>query len=105
MSRNIKGEDISKTINHVEMYEDKLEEDNIQENVKGIYIVATQRNKRIEEREKTPDRQLKLAKINNILIIRTEMLLKLYEKFRNREIKTMEILELLMNQIGELKLD
>ena len=52
LSRNIKGEDISKTLNHVEMYEDKIEEDNIQENVKGIYIVATQRNRRIEERTK-----------------------------------------------------
>lgn len=105
LSRNIKGEDISKTLNHVEMYEDKIEENNIQENVKGIYIVATQRNKRIEEREKTPDRQLKLAERNNILIIRTEILLKLYEKFKNGKIKTKEIIELLMNQTGELKLD
>ncbi len=103
--RNIKGEDISKTINHVEMYEDKLDEDNIQENVKGIYIVATQRNKRIEEREKTPDRQLKLAERNNILIIRTEILLKLYENFKNGKIKPKEIIELLMNRTGELKLD
>ena len=105
LSRNIKGEDISKTLNHVEMYEDKIEENNIQENVKGIYIVATQRNKRIEEREKTPDRQLKLAERNNILIIRTEILLKLYEKFKNGKIKTKEIIELLMNLTGELKLD
>lgn len=105
LSRNIKGEDISKTINHVEMYEDKLEEDNIKENVKGIYIVATQRNKKIEEREKTPDRQLKLAERNNILIIRTEILLKLYENFKNGKIKTKEIIESLMNRTGELKLD
>ena len=105
LSRNIKGEDISKTLNHVEMYEDKIEENNIKENVKGIYIVATQRNKMIEEREKTPDRQLKLAERNNILIIRTEILLKLYEKFKNGKIKTREIIELLINQTGELKLD
>lgn len=105
LSRNIKGEDISKTLNHVEMYEDKIEENNIKENVKGIYIVATQRNKMIEEREKTPDRQLKLAERNNILIIRTEILLKLYEKFKNGKIKTKEIIELLINQTGELKLD
>lgn len=105
LSRNIKGEDISKTLNHVEMYEDKIEEDNIQENVKGIYIVATQRNRRIEEREKTPDRQLKLAERNNILIIRTEILLKLYENFKNGKIKPKEIIELLMNRTGELKLD
>ena len=30
----------------------------------------------MEEREETPDRQIKLAKRNNILIIRTEELLK-----------------------------
>ena len=62
LSRNIKGEDISKTSNHVEIYLDELDEKNITENVKGIYIVATQRNKKVEEREETPDRQIKLAK-------------------------------------------
>ena len=103
LSRNIKGEDISKTLNHVEMYKDKIEENNMQENVKGIYIVATQRNKRIEEREKTPDRQVKLAERNNILIIRTEQLLEIFEDFRNKKINTDDIIKLLTEQNGELK--
>ena len=101
--RNIKGEDVSKTSNHVEIYLDELEEKNITENVKGIYIVATQRNKKIEEREETPDRQVKLAKRNNILIIRTELLLKIFEDFRNKKINTEEIIKLFSEQSGELK--
>lgn len=103
LSRNIKGEDISKTSNHVEIYLDELDEKNITENVKGIYIAATQRNKKLEEREKTPDRQIKLATRNNILIIRTEELLKVYEDFRNKKINTEEIIKLFSEQSGELK--
>ena len=103
LSRNIKGEDISKTSNHVEIYLDELDEKNITENVKGIYIAATQRNKKVEEREETPDRQIKLAKRNNILIIRTEELLKVFEDFRNKKINTEEIIKLFSEQSGELK--
>lgn len=104
--RNIKGTDISKTDNHVQRYIDKLEEegkDQDKEKVKGIFIVANQRNKKIEEREKLPTRQIELAEDYNILIIRTEQLLKLYEDFRNKKIKTQEIIELFKTQIGEFK--
>lgn len=104
--RNIKGTDISKTDNHVQRYIDKLEEegkDQDKEKVKGIFIVANQRNKKIEEREKLPTRQIELAEDYNILIIRTEQLLKLYEDFINKNIKTQEIIELFKTQIGEFK--
>lgn len=104
--RNIKGTDISKTDNHVQRYIDKLEEegkDQDKEKVKGIFIVANQRNKKIEEREKLPTRQIELAENYNILIIRTEQLLKLYEDFINKNIKTQEIIELFKTQIGEFK--
>ena len=104
--RNIKGTDISKTDNHVQRYIDKLEEegkDQDKEKVKGIFIVANQRNKKIEERDELPKRQIALAKNYNILIIRTEQLLKLYEDFINKNIKTQEIIELFKTQIGEFK--
>lgn len=104
--RNIKGTDISKTDNHVQRYIDKLEEegkDQDKEKVKGIFIVANQRNKKIEEREKLPTRQIELAENYNILIIRTEQLLKLYEDFINKKNKTQEIIELFKTQIGEFK--
>ncbi len=103
LSRNIKGEDISKTVNHVEVYLDKLDEEDIKENVKGIYIVATQRKKKIVEREKTPDRQVKLAERNNILIIRTEQLLEIIEDYRRKKLKTEDIIKIFTEQIGELK--
>lgn len=101
LKRNIAGTDISKTLNHVLMYQERLEENNKEENVKGIFIVATQRDKKIEEREDIPDRQIVLAERNNILIIRTETLLKLYEKFRNKEISTSKILEQFEKNSGE----
>lgn len=106
LSRNIKGTDISKTDNHVQRYIDKLEEegkDQDKEKVKGIFIVANQRNRKIEERDKLPIRQIELAENYNILIIRTEQLLKLYEDFRNKSIKTQGIIELFKTQIGEFK--
>lgn len=106
LSRNIKGTDISKIDNHVQRYIDKLEEEEkIQdkERIKGIFIVANQRNRKIEERDKIPERQIELAEDYNILIIRTEQLLKLYEDFINKKIKTQEIIELFKTQIGEFK--
>ena len=106
--RNVNGNDINKTDGHVQIYIDKLEEegkDQDKEKVKGIFIVATQRNRKIEERDKTPERQIKLAERNEILIIRTEQLLKLYEDFINKNIKTQEIIELFKTKIGEFKYD
>ncbi len=104
--RNVNGNDISKTDCHVQIYIDKLEEegkDHDNKKVKGIFIVANQRNRKIEERDKIPERQIKLAERNKILIIRTEQLLKLYEDFINKKIKTQEIIELFKTQIGEFK--
>ena len=106
--RNVNGNDISKTDGHVQIYIDKLEEegkDHDKKKVKGIFIVANQRNRKIEERDKTPERQIKLAERDRILIIRTEQLLKLYEDFINKKIKTQEIIELFKTQIGEFKYD
>ncbi len=104
--RNVNGNDISKTDGHVQIYIDKLEEegkDQDKEKVKGIFIVANQRNRKIEERDKIPERQIKLAERDRILIIRTEQLLKLYEDFINKNIKTQEIIKLFKTQIGEFK--
>lgn len=104
--RNVNGNDISKTDGHVQIYIDKLEEegkDQDKEKVKGIFIVANQRNRKIEERDKIPERQIKLAERARILIIRTEQLLKLYEDFINKNIKTQEIIKLFKTQIGEFK--
>ena len=103
LKRNIAGTDISKTLNHVFTYEENIQDENKQENVKGILIVATQRDKSISEREETPDRQIKIAERNNILIIRTEQLLEIFEDFRNKKINTNDIIKLLTEQNGELK--
>ena len=103
LKRNIAGTDISKTFNHVLMYEEKMEGTENKENIKGIFIAVTQRDKSIQEREETPDRQIKIAERNNILIIRTEQLLEIFEDYRNKKINTQEIIKLFSEQIGELK--
>lgn len=103
LSRNIKGTDIDKTFNHVLTYEEKLEQEDKHENVKGIFIVATQRERKPQERDKTPDRQLMIAKKLNILIIKTEELLKIFEDYRKKRINTDEIMKLFSEQIGELE--
>lgn len=103
LKRNIAGTDISKTFNHVLMYEEKLEGSGEKENVKGIFVVTTQRDRSIKEREETPDRQIKIAERNNILIIRSEVLLGIFEDYRNNKINTEEIIKLFSEQKGELK--
>ena len=85
------------------MYEEKMEGTENKENIKGIFIAVTQRDKSIQEREETPDRQIKIAERNNILIIRTEQLLEIFEDYRNKKINTQEIIKLFSEQIGELK--
>lgn len=105
LKRNVSGTDIGKTFNHVLTYEEKLEQEEKKERVKGIFIVATQRDKKLEEREKIPDRQIKIAERNNILIIRTEQLLELFEDYKNKKITTEIIIKLFSEQVGELKYD
>lgn len=103
LSKNVKGTDVSKAFDHVLMYEEKLQEEEKQENVKGIFIVAIQREKNPIEREELADRQVVIAKRNNVLIIRVEELLKLFEVYRKQEITTGEIIEQFKSQNGEYK--
>ena len=103
LSKNVKGTDVSKAFDHVLMYEEKLQEEEKQENVKGIFIVAIQREKNPIEREELADRQVIIAKRNNILIVRVEELLKLFEGYRKQEITTGEIVEQFKSQNGEYK--
>ncbi|MBO5143124.1 MAG: hypothetical protein J6C46_09120 [Clostridia bacterium] len=103
LSKNVKGTDVNKAFDHVLIYEEKLQEEEKQENVKGIFIVAIQREKNPIEREELADRQVIIAKRNNILIVRVEELLKLFEAYRKNEIATNEIIEQFKNKNGEYK--
>lgn len=103
LSRNIKGTDVNKTVNHVLVYEE--EHPDSHENLKGIFIVATQREKELSKREELPDRQIQIAERNNILIVTTVELLKVLDAFRNNKITTDEIIEELKNKNGEYKFE
>lgn len=102
LKRNVSGSDVSKTFNHVIMYEEKLQEVEVAKNIKGLLIVTIQGDKPIGAREKIHNRQIEIANRNNILIIRTEQLLKLFEDFRNKKITTEKIIEIFSNEKGEL---
>lgn len=96
----VKSGNISQVDRHLQNYSDKLQEEGKGEILKGILIINPQRNINPLNREKVHEIQIKLAERNGCLIILTEDLLKLYEKFVNKEIETEKILEIFKNEIG-----
>ena len=101
LTKNLAGTDVSKLFNHVEVYLETADE---KENVKGLLIVATERLKKIEERNPIPDRQILIAKRNGLLIISTEVFLKIYEDFMNKKISQEEIKKSFIEKSGNLNL-
>lgn len=99
LTKNLAGTDVSKLFNHVEVYLETADES---ENVKGLLIVATERLKKIEERNPIPDRQILIAKRNGLLIISTEVFLKIYEDFINKKISQEEIKKSFIEKSGNL---
>lgn len=100
ISTNIKRENVNQANNHVMVYLDKLDEDDIKENVKGLLIINHQRNTPLNERYPVSKDVINLAVINNILIIQTVDLLKLYEKFLSEDITSNQLIKILSTQKG-----
>ncbi len=100
---NIKGSHVSAAKNHVEIYIEDNDCEETGERVKGIFIVGTEIEKEPSERQELPDRQVKPAKNTDLLIIRVEKLLSLYEEFKRNNINKEEIKKQFMDNIGELK--
>lgn len=102
ISSNVKRSNITQTAMHRDLY---LEiEGNEHKNVLAIAIINRQRNKPLKEREVVPEDIKKVAKLHDVLLITSETFLKIYEKFRNGELKAEDIKELLLNQKGLLEL-
>lgn len=101
---NVNGKNVSDAFNHVQVYLDDIEDKGIEEKVKGILIVANQREINPKERILINERQINIAKRNDLLIVKTEDLLKLYEKHINKEISVKEITEMFANNVGLLSL-
>lgn len=103
VSGGLKSQYIAQTEKHLRCYTDDKAEDN--ENCKGILIVNPQRQKKIKERDIIHNNEKNLSKKYGVLVILTKDLLQLFEKFKNKEITTEKIKEILKNTEGLLTLD
>ena len=82
---------------------DNLEKQNIIEDTKCLFFVASERKKCISERKKINSRQETIAKRNNTLIIDTPTFLNIYEDFLNKKILKDEIIKMFKEQFGVIK--
>lgn len=105
VTSNVKSEHISQLDVHCQGYKDKLQEENKEENVKGLLVINPLRNKPLEDREPIHEQQIALAKRNESLIIETKILLELFERFRGDEMDTNKITEVFRLNTGLLKME
>lgn len=103
LNNEVAGTDVTKAFNHEVIYEDKLESEKKEENVKCLFIVASERKKKVSDRKKINERQIKIAKRNDTLIIPTQILLEMYNDFINKNISREEIKSIFLKQNGLIK--
>lgn len=104
VTSNVKSEHVAQLDVHYNGYLDKLNENNESEKVKSILIINHQRNKELDNRESVHEIQISLAERNESLIIETITLLRLYEKFSNGDITTVEVIDIFKDKVGLLVL-
>ena len=102
ISSAVANKNVSQLDVHVQEYIDKITIENIKENVKVLLIINHQRDKELEYRNEIHQNQINLAKRNGSLIVETNILLMIYEKFLLQELKTEDILKLFSEKIGVL---
>lgn len=102
VTSNVKSEHISQLDVHYQGYLDKLQETNSKENVKALLIINPFRNKSINARDEIHIKQINLAERNGSLIITANVLLKLFEKYKQNEIDNDSIVYLLKDKTGLL---
>lgn len=104
VSSAIANKNVSQLDVHVQSYIDKLQEEGIEERVKGLLIINHQRNKPIEERQEVHEHQINLAKRNGSLIIETQILLKIFEKYKLGKITKEKCKRLFEDNVGILEI-
>lgn len=104
VSSAIANKNVSQLDVHVQSYLDNLQEEGTEEKVKGLLIINHQRNKPIEERQEVHEHQINLAKRNGSLIIETQTLLKIFEKYKLGKITKENCKKLFENSVGLLKI-
>ena len=105
ISTNVKSENVSQVERHFQAYQDKLQDEGRQETVKQLLIINPFRNKPLDQRDPVHGNQINLAKRNGCLIILTETLLTIFERFRNRQITTSDIKKVFSEKTGLLSMD
>lgn len=105
VNSNVKSENVSQLERHFHAYQDKLREEGRKETVKKLLIIAPCRNKPLNQREPVHEIQIDLARSYGSLIITTEILLKIFERFCNHEISTADIKTVFSAEVGLLSMD
>lgn len=102
VTSNIKSEHVSQLEVHYQTY---IEEKPVDEEiVKALLIMNPLRNKPVDQRDSVHEKQIALAKRNGSLIIDTYTLLKVFEKYKNEELKSDECKKLLFESTGLLEI-
>lgn len=102
VSSAIANKNVSQLDVHVQSYLDELQEKEIEEKVKGLLIVNHQRNKPLEERQEVHEHQKRLATRNGSLIIETQTLLKIFEKYKQGKLTKEKCKKLFIDNEGLL---
>lgn len=100
VNENEKNKHISQLDNHL----DDLEYDEVKFTPKKLLIINHQRKSPLAERAEVDPKQIAKAIRDDVLIIETITLLKLYEKFLNDEITKEEVYEIFRDKTGLLKI-
>ncbi|QNN60750.1 hypothetical protein H9L01_10370 [Erysipelothrix inopinata] len=97
VTSNIRSENISQLDVHYQTFLERNPNIN-SSNVFSLLIMNHQRRKSPDKREPVHENQIKLAKRNESLIVDTEQLLKILEKFRNNEFTREDVVILLSDK-------
>ena len=104
LSSAVQNKNISQLEVHIQNYFDKLQEEGKEEKVKGLLVINHQRNKPLEERQEIHEHQKDLATKYGSLIIETQTLLKIYEKYKLGKMTKEECKKLFEENIGLLEI-
>lgn len=100
VTSNIKNEHVSQLDVHCQKYIDSNPDK--KDKIKSILIMNYQRNRPVSERDEVHEDQIKLAERNRSLIIDTFTLLKMFEKFKRKELDQDACFKMLIDNKGHL---
>ena len=103
LNSNIRSSNVMQAEQHAKLYAESLEDEGkSSENIKPILIVNNMRPLPINERKEIHEDQKHMAETRGILIVTTETLLYLFEKYKLGNINQQEIISLFTSKVGVL---